>query len=479
MLHMDGGLIHFDADALAKGTKTTRFANVPPGIFFKGDPGFPGDAGMNKHWLDFSPRLGLAWDVTGDGRTSLRASAGTFYDFPAARYMLGPSNAPPWNPIIIRNNVDFENPWAGYPGGDPFPVPYGRSVGRNDALWPLSAVVNTFDYDSPTMRVGQWNLSLQKQVGSDWLLSASYLGNATRHLWTAQDINAPVFLGTAPCTLNGISYSTCSSTANTDQRRRLSLANPQTGQFFGSVINTDTGGTASYNALLVSIQRRATRGVTVNANYTWSHCISDPWGTSDAGSKLNFQGYTNPDNRRFDRGNCTIGTIDQHHIFNLSAVAETPRFSNATLRMVGTGWHFSTIFRLLSGDHFSVTTNQDRALNYTYAQRVNQISGSGYGDRTVKNYLNPQAFSLPALGTLGNMGIGSITGPGTWTFDTALTRAFQFRESQKLEFRAEAFNLTNGFRMQDPVSNFSSSNFGQVIASYDPRILQFALKYLF
>jgi hypothetical protein len=77
------------------------------------------------------------------------------------------------------------------------------------------------------------------------------------------------------------------------------------------------------------------------------------------------------------------------------------------------------------------------------------------------------------------MGIGSITGPGTWTFDTALTRAFQFRESQKLEFRAEAFNLTNGFRMQDPVSNFSSSNFGQVIASYDPRILQFALKYLF
>src|SRR5207237_2699282 len=123
--------------------------------------------------------------------------------------------------------------------------------------------------------------------------------------------NPPEFLGDGACTLNVVAYPTGSSPANTDQRRRLSLQNPQNGKYFGSVINTDTGGTASYNAILVSIQRRATRGVTVNANYTWSHCISDPWGTSDAGSKLNFQGYTNPDNRRFDRGNCTIGTIDQ------------------------------------------------------------------------------------------------------------------------------------------------------------------------
>jgi hypothetical protein len=481
MVHLDGSAIQFDHDALRKGIKTTRFANVPPGVFFEGDKGFPGPSGMYKHWWDFSPRVGLAWDVNGDGRTSLRASGGTFYDFPAARFMLGLSNAAPWNPIIIRNNVDFENPWTGYPGGDPFPVPYGRSVGRNDASWPQYAVVNQFDYDSPTMRVAQWNLSLQKQVGADWLVSASYLGNATSHLWTAQDINPPVFLGLNPCTLNGISYPTCSSTANTDQRRRLSLENPQTGQFFGSIIKTDTGGTASYNALLVSVQRRATRRVTVNANYTWSHCISDPWGTSDAGSKLNFQGYTNPDNRRFDRGNCTVGTTDQRHIFNLSAVAETPRFSNTTLRLVGSGWHFSTIFRLLSGNHFAATTNQDRALNYTYAQRVNQIASSAYGDRSVKNYLNPQAFSLPALGTLGNVGSGSIAGPGSWQFDTALTRTFQFRESQKLEFRAEAFNLTNSLRFDDTklITNFSSSNFGQVTGALDPRIMQFALKYVF
>jgi hypothetical protein len=479
MIHADGSAIHFDLDALRKGVKTTRFANVPPGVFFNGDPGFPGLSGMHNHLWNFSPRVGLAWDVTGDGRTSLRASVGTFYDFPAARYFLGLSNAPPWNPIIIRNNVNFENPWAGYPGGDPFPMPYGRSVGRNDALWPLAGVVNVFDYDSPTMVVSQWNISLQKQIGADWLISATYLGNGTSHLWTAQNLNPPVFLGLGPCTLNGISYTTCSSTANTDQRRRLSLENPQTGQYFGNVINTDTGGTASYNGGVLSIQRRAARGVTINANYTWSHCISDPWGTSDAGSTLNFQGYTDPDNRRFDRGNCSIGTVDQRHLFNLSAVAETPRFSNSTLRTVGSGWRLSTIFRILSGDHLSVTTSQDRALNNTFGQRVNQILGNPYGDKSVKNYLNPAAFALPPLGTLGNSGMASIAGPGTWQFDMALTRTFQLREGQNLEFRAEAFNVTNAFRMQDPVTNFNASNFGQVTSAKDPRILQFALKYVF
>jgi hypothetical protein len=479
MLNLDGGAMHFDLDALRKGIKTTVYNNLPPGVFFNGDPGFPGLAMMNNHWWDFSPRVGLAWDVAGDGLTSVRASLGTFYDFPAARYMLGPSNAPPANPIVISNNVNFADPWAGYPGGDPFPRPYGRSLTRDTATWPLYGVVNAFDYDSPTMKVAQWNLSVQKQIGTDWLVSATYLGNGTTHLWTAQNINPPVFLGLGPCTLNGISYPTCSSTANTNQRRRFSLENPQTGQYFGAVIHTDTGGTASYNGVIVSVQRRASRGVTINANYTWSHCISDPWGTSDAGSKLNFQGYTNPDNRRFDRGNCTIGTIDQRHLFNLSAVAETPRFSNSTLRTVGSGWRFSTIFRILSGDYLSVTTGQDRALNNTYGQRVNQILGSPYGDRSVKSYFNPAAFTLPALGTLGNSGIGNIAGPGTWQLDTALTRTFQLHEAQKLEFRAEAFNLTNAFHMLDPVTNFDSNTFGQVTSAKDPRIMQFALKYLF
>ena len=127
----------------------------------------------------------------------------------------------------------------------------------------------------------------------------------------------------------------------------------------------------------------------------------------------------------------------------------------------------------------SVTTSSDIALNGIGSQRVNQILPDPYGDKSVKNYLDPKAFALPATGTLGNVGAGSIAGPGTWQFDAALSRTFQFRETEKLEFRAEAFNVTNSFRMNDPELILNSNTFGQVTSAKDPRIMQFALKYLF
>jgi hypothetical protein len=478
LINLDGGGIHYDEDALRKGVKSTRFDNTPPGLFFPGDPGFPGLAGMNNKWLNFSPRLGFAWDVSGNGRTSIRASAGTFYDFPATVYQTGLSTTAPTSQRIVVNDVRFEDPWRNYPGGDPFPMPFGRNIPRN-IPWPLYTIVTAMDYDTPNMRVGQWNLSLQKQVGTDWLISASYLGNTTRHLWNSNHINPGTFLGLGSCTLEGVQYPTCSTTANLNQRRRLSLANPNTGKFFGYVNKIDSGGTASYNGLLVSVERRAARGITVSGNYTWSHCISDPW-QSTANSDNGQQGNTKPFDRRFDRGNCTTSAVDRRHIFNLSGVAETPQFSNMTLRAVASGWRFSPIFRVLSGEYLAVTTNQDRSLTGAFGlQRVNQLMADPYGDKTPGKYLNPSAFTLPALGTYGNVGSGSIAGPGTWQFDASLSRTFQFRENQKMEFRAEAFNLTNAFRMNNPETNLNSNIFGQVTSAKDPRIMQFALKYFF
>jgi hypothetical protein len=113
------------------------------------------------------------------------------------------------------------------------------------------------------------------------------------------------------------------------------------------------------------------------------------------------------------------------------------------------------------------------------AQHVNQILGDPYGDKSVSNYLNPRAFAIPDRGTLGNSGLGAIAGPGSWQFDVAISRTFQFTESQKMEFRAEAFNLTNSFRMNDPVTTFNSNTFGQITSAKEPRIMQFALKYFF
>ena len=116
------------------------------------------------------------------------------------------------------------------------------------------------------------------------------------------------------------------------------------------------------------------------------------------------------------------------------------------------------------------------------SQRAQQVLVDPYGDksgRPLTNYLNPAAFTQPALGTLGNVGRNSVQGPSTWQLDMGVSRSFQLRESQRFEFRAEAFNLTNSFRAMDPANALNNNLFGQLRTARDPRILQFALKYVF
>jgi hypothetical protein len=480
-INRDGSSMHFDLAGMLKGSRTNRFTNTPAGLFYDGDPGFPNKQGFYNKWWNFSPRVGLAWDVKGDGRTSLRASGGTFYDFPSTNYWLALSIVAPFFQNIARTNVNFENPWANEPGGDPFPLPYGPKVTR-DVPWPNYLLANALDsYNVPNMRVDQWSLSLQKQIGPDWLVSASYMGNTTTHLWATQPYNPAVYIpGTCGAGQYGLTApGSCSTTANTNQRRQFSLLNnPAIGQKYGTVLRLDYGAKANYNGLILSVQRRAVRGVTVNANYTWSHCISDPGGDLSFHTGSNT-GYTNPASRTFDRGNCTTAGTDRRQNFNLSAVAQTPQFSNRALRIAASGWRFSPLLKVLSGDYMSITTNIDVALSDSVNQRVNQMGGNPYGDKTAAHYLNPAAFALPTTGTYGNSGKGAIEGPGMWQFDMALSRIFQVREGQTMEFRAEAFNVPNAVRFIDPTTVLNSNIFGQVTSAFDPRIMQFALKYFF
>ena len=132
----------------------------------------------------------------------------------------------------------------------------------------------------------QWNLSIQRQFGSDWLVTANYVGNSTIHLTAADELNPAVFLGTGPCTLNIVNaagvvvptpQAVCSTTANINQRRRLYLQNPLVGQSYAVVASQDDGGTASYNGFFISTQKRMSHGTTLLANYTYSHCIADIW----------------------------------------------------------------------------------------------------------------------------------------------------------------------------------------------------------
>src|SRR5207302_8911388 len=113
-------------------------------------------------------------------------------------------------------------------------------------------------------------------------------------------------------------------------------------------------------------------------------------------------------------------------------------------------------------------------------QRPNQVLANPYGDTSGHNrYLNPSAFSVPPLGTLGTMGRASIQGPGTWQFDAALSKIFRIHETQNVEFRAEAYNVTNSFRPGNPSTALNNVVFGLITSALDPRVMQFALKYMF
>jgi hypothetical protein len=348
-------------------------------------------------------------------------------------------------------------------------------------------------YEMPNPRVENWNLTVQRQIPSEFLFTATYIGSHTTHLWMERAINDGTFIpGNCVAGQYGLTApGPCSSATNVQARRPLTLANPQAGAYYGLVDLDDPNGSAFYHGMLLSLQRRAAKGVNVGGNYTWSHCIGDvtPFGGSFSNS-ANNNTYLDPNNRRFDRGNCLS---DRRQIFNMTVVVDTPHFSNNVLRGAASGWRVSALYRYNAGKPFQALAGTDRLLNANTAnQRASQVLLNPYGNKDgVTNYLDPSAFAAPAIGTFSNMRGYALVGPPSFGFDMAISRTFQVRETQKIELRGEAFNVTNSLR-RDPLGNnnttydpttfytFSqTSTFGQIRNAMDPRIMQFALKYVF
>ena len=493
----NGAVFQFDLNRFLNGTKTTVFKNAPAGLYYPGDPGFPGKSGMYKIWDTFGPRVGLSWDPNGDGKTVVRAGYGLSYDFVNGQFFINSTIAPPWGGDVRVNSpaAGFDNPWRDYPGGNPFT--YLPDV---NAKFPAGAVYLTVPYHMDPNTIHNWNLTVQKQLASDWLVSASYLGSEATHLWVSKSLNPGIYFynGTNTCVLpNGTTITgangQCSTTGNIEQRRPFVLQRPVEGQLYGAVDVFDDGGTQSYAGMLLQVQRRLSRGLTFNSTYTFSHCIGD---NTQGGSTPNINtGIIDPNNRRLDRANCTQ---DRRHLFNTSGVASMPKFANPTLNRIASGWRLSGIFTKRSGAFLTVTTGTDVALTGIGSQRGNQLSANAYatnqlvptGSSGFLSYLGKGCtatqtdadcvFKVPATGTLGNMGRNNILGPGFWNFDLALSRIFQLRERQRLEIRAEAFNVTNSFRPANPITSLNSQNFGLINNSQgEPRIMQWALKYVF
>jgi len=483
-----GQYTHYDQALFNQNVHSTVYPNAPAGMLFVGDPGFDTGGRPNRiKWNDFAPRIGVVWNPKGDGKMTVRASWGMFYDLPHTLFFDDFSREAPWGQNITVNNPPqgFANPWGGFPGGNPFPVVLNQNyVFRNGLYW------ETVPLDVKTTYVGQWNLSLQRQLGANWLASASYLGNEVSHLWGDQELNPALYIpGTCPAGIYGLTApGPCSTTANTAARQVLTLQNPSQGKFIGTLNLLNDGGTASYNALLLSLQHRFANHFTVLGNYTWSHCIGDLTTT-----ELSGPSYSHPNDRRADRGNCPY--TDIRHIVNVSMVAQSPKFSGRLTRALASDWQLAGIVAYNSGTSFSVTTGADNALvgvNATAGvsnQRPNQVLADPYcPNKGVSCWLNPAAFKAPDPGTFGSLGNTNLLGPAYFNIDLALSRMFSVTEKQRIEIRAEAFNIQNRVNFSNPATitypngptaALTNNTFGRITADVSPRIMQFAIKYVF
>jgi hypothetical protein len=472
----------FDPERFSRGAKSSVFVNAPAGLIYPGDDGFPpGRTGLNKRWADVSPRVGVAWDVTGDGRMAVRASYALSYDFMAGDYHQINSAAPPFgNRSLITDPPGRMDDPYGHVGGDPHPIVTDRNT-----AYPAFGAFGTMNPDINSPRVQNWNVTLERQVGTTWGIGVSYLGNYSDRLWSQTAINPGIFMGLGPCTLrDGRFYAVCSTNANLNVRRALYQENPQEAQLIGAVDLNDDVGYQEYHGVKLSAQRRAVRGISLNANYTVSRCIGTD--TPNTWNQIS-SGYTHPYDPTFDEGYCDQ---DRRHLATLTAGYEVANVGGGAMGLLASRWRFTGILNARSGNRLNVTTGIDNAFTGQRDQRPNKISDDVYPtQRTLTNYFNRAAFAQPEPGTYGNVKRNALVGPHFWSVDLAVSRQINIANTRALELRLETFNLFNTFNWGDPgmdqaaggtIANINSGQFGRITTQAGtPRIIQFGMKYAF
>jgi hypothetical protein len=370
----EGAIANFSFENFTNGVKSNAYVNAPAGFLYPGDPGFPsGRTGFDKRWGNMAPRVGLAWDASGDGRTSVRSSYAINYDIPSGEtWSRLAGGAPFGNRIRVTNPPGgFDNPYA-HLGGDPHPIETNR-----DTPFPPFGAFGVINPEINAPRVQSWNLTVEQQLGTDWGVSASYLGSYSDRLWARIQINPGVYIP-GSCTLNTVDgpvfYRTCTASGNLDFRRVLYLENPHEAQYISSLDLLTEAGTQNYRGLKLSFRRRSAGGVSLNGNYTLSRCYGLDWAET-AGSA---GGSTNPADPSHDRGHCSN---DRTHLANLTASVETPEFESPALRAVASGWRVGGIINARSGQWLSVTTGSAafNGVGGGGGHRVNQVSDVVYG----------------------------------------------------------------------------------------------------
>jgi len=483
------------AATFIRGYQSTIFPNAPANEAFVGDPGVPRGL-VPTDYTNASPRVGIVYDVFGNGKTAIRAGFGTFYDaIPAT--IVGATEPYTYTATYQTPNGSLTNPLYGQSA---IPAPYS-GTGTAPFTTPYSIISPDRNFrNSYTIGV---NFGIEQQVNRSGILDINYLGRYSRHQMIPLDQNEAIvdctgayylanpltYCPGGPTTTPLEPYLIPSNGSNLLSTYAQRVRYPGFNYGGQGVVDLVSGANASYNALQINYRQRSFKNLTVLTNYTYSRTIDEQTALSVSNST------PTPDNMSLQRA-----PSDQNatHIFNLGFTLRSPRVTTGArwVQVALNDWNFNGIYNARSGQPVNLTFGGDVSGTDEQPQRVYLIPGMSPTLPTTRpraqrihEWFNTAAFEKPAVngitnyGSFGNVGRNSIIGPSYITANLSIMRdvpLHRYREGMHAQFRVESFNLFNTVNLGQPNSVFSagSTTFGSVtsgIGNYTNRRVQFGV----
>jgi len=442
--------------AYVPGQKSQVSPTAPEGLLFPGDPGIPrGIAPTDKN--NIAPRVGMAWDPTGNGRLSLRAATGVFY---------GSITGNEWNttadnqPFTVRQSFPtvktLSDPYGNLPGGvGPFPFLYDPASPR--FTLPAQVFGPSLDFVWPYSY--QSNVTVEKQLFGEFSLSASYVNSLGRRLPASLDRNYPKFGPGA-------------TTGNVNARR------PYQPGIIGAARVLESIFTSDYHGLQLRAEKRGAR-YSFNGYYSYSKALED----------VDYQGGGLPAVQNSDRPELERGrtSADRRHSFVFSGVWNPDYFTDSSplVKALLNDWTLSGILMLGSGTPVTIGTGVDRNFDGLTNDRADlvgdyQLDPDRPRDEVIEQWFNTTAFALPTVGADGNSARNLVDGPGYRNIDLGVFRTFRLPRRATLQFRLEATNVLNFVNLTNPGTAFNApTTFGKIRSARDMRRVQLGVRVAF
>jgi Carboxypeptidase regulatory-like domain len=448
---------------------------------------------------NFGPRVGFAWQPLGtSGSTVVRGGYGVFYTLPNANSVLQTLGGQPF--VSSATLSGTANAAATFQ--TPFTTVLTPGVWRpRSPNYTLTVTGVAQNIDSPMVQ--QYNMDIQQELPAKFVIEAGYVGTRGTRLAESRALNR-AFLASPSNPINGVTNNTLASP-------NIQARVPYQGFTTNGVTRIETYGFSSFNSLQTTLKRQMSHGLYLQAAYTWSKAMT----TVTGGDGLNGvfsggSGNSNDPNNRYARYG--VAGYDRTNRVVVAYSWQLPSWKNGGTfaRAVTDGWKFSGVSTFQSGKPLTFT-DANNGTAYGTASRAQFASGKGNADVVNKNggsmlsriknntYLNPVFVTAPAVAfaaptstsatnpilptEYGNSGIGVARGPGNDNWDMTLAKATRvggIREGATLDFRTEFFNVWNHAQYANPATGAQTASYGVINASsVAPRLIQFALKYVF